>query len=112
MLLTSGGVSSTCRECEQALREQTITVKGQAQDIHAVCDSALGEAAAAIAAYTHQLWGGGEALEKPGLLGRGGNVQETLAACPSLRPALCPSGQPPRALVMVETGLALPLLKS
>ena len=68
-------------ECEQALREQTITVKGQAQDIHVMCESAVNETAAAIAAYAHQLWGGGAALDAVLLTGGGGAVfQEALQA--------------------------------
>ena len=69
------------RECEQALREQKLRVKGQEHDIHTICDSALSEAAAAIAAYVHQLWEGGEALDELLLTGGGGAVfQEPLQA--------------------------------
>jgi plasmid segregation protein ParM len=62
------------RECEQALHEQKLKVKGQEYGIHTVCDSALREAAAAIAAYAHQLWGGGEALDELLMTGGGGAV--------------------------------------
>ena len=67
-------------ECARVLHTGQVRISGTTQDVRPLCIDAQAEAAAAIVAYTHQLWGGGEAFDELLITGGGGVV-----FCESLR---------------------------